>query len=150
LRKVHSEMEAFVKNFFSVLHRDHLKPRGYTKERFTFSRDAGEFVERVQFQGSQWNSAGEPWQFYINVGVQFKDLPPRSPDRDFPRTHAWSRIENIVPGIPAKYQVSPTTVAALASELNTLLAQASASVSALASPARAKCATGKYASLGAT
>lgn len=63
----------FVDSFFTELQKTHLKGLGYKKERRTFSRELPEYIERIQFQGSQWNSPGEPWRFYINVGVQFRD-----------------------------------------------------------------------------
>jgi hypothetical protein len=36
------------------------------------------FTERVQFQGSAWNGGDSAWRFYVNFGVQFHGLPPRS------------------------------------------------------------------------
>lgn len=90
--------------FFSELHRHHLRAKGYRKERRVFSRDHAEFTERVQFQGSSWNSSGSPWVFYVNVGVQFRDLPRRRPDRDLPHSHCWARIESIVPDAPQEFE----------------------------------------------
>jgi len=98
-------MPKAIENFLSQLHREHLKPRGYKKSRHTFSRDCGAFTERFQVQGSAWNDASGPWRFYINVGVEFHDVPPREPARDFPGTHCWTRIENLVPGAPAEFDL---------------------------------------------
>jgi len=92
--------------FFSDLHRSYLKGKGYRKQRHTFTRDHPGFTERVQFQGSAWNSSGSPWRFYINVGVQFRDLPPRLPDRDLPGTHCWARIESLVPEAPSEFELT--------------------------------------------
>lgn len=92
--------------FFSDLHRLHLKAKGYRKQRHTFTRDHPDFTERVQFQGSAWNSSGSPWRFYINFGVQFRSLPPRLPDRDLPGTHCWTRIESLVPEAPAEFELA--------------------------------------------
>ncbi len=91
------DMKRWVEDFFSEFHRHHLKPLGFKKVRHTFSRDLGDYVERFNFQGSAWNSSDEkdPWLFYINVGVEFRDLPPRTPCLDFPKTHWWQRIEHI-------------------------------------------------------
>lgn len=135
-------MDPFVKEFFSSLHSAYLKPSGYSKERFTFSRDVGAYIERIQFRGSAWNSAGEPWRCYINVGLQFKDIPPRSPDRDFPRTHAWGRIESIVDA-PPQFDISTESAAALAPEINALVVAASAALSKLAIELLDKCARGE-------
>ena len=96
----------FVEPFFRRLHREHLKPRGYTKVRRTFSRDMQAYIERVQFQGSSWNDANSPWRFYINFGLQFRELQERSPARDFPQTHCWTRIEHLVPDAPQEYDLS--------------------------------------------
>lgn len=135
-------MAPYVKEFFSSLHNTYLKPAGYSKERFTFSRDAGAYIERVQFQGSTWNAAGESWRFYINVGLQFKDIPPRSPDRDFPRTHVWERIGNIVDA-PSQFDISVESATILASEVNAFIVSASAVISRLAVEVNVKYARGE-------
>jgi hypothetical protein len=96
-------MRDTVKEFFSRLHATHLRPRGYRKERHTFTRELNGFTERIQFQGSAWNSGDSSWRFFVNFGVQFHGLPPRSPDRDLPGTHCWTRIESIVPEAPAEF-----------------------------------------------
>jgi hypothetical protein len=83
-------MQKWVSNFFSELHRNHLKQLGFKKVRHTFSRDAGDYGERINFQGSAWNFSNEPWDFYINVGMEFKDLPAREYWTLLPHTH-WSR-----------------------------------------------------------
>ena len=91
--------------FFSALHRDHLKPLGFRKVRHTFSRKRAGYTERFQFQGSAWNDSTGPWHFYINVGVEFEDLPPRKPSRDFPGTHAWARIDRLVAHAPTEFDL---------------------------------------------
>ena len=98
-------MNASVREFFSSLHREHLKRRGYTKTRHTFSRDMGSYTERIQIQGSAWNDSKSPWRFYINFGVEFHDLPPRTPCRDFPATHCWTRIDSLTPSAAAEYDL---------------------------------------------
>ena|SRR5207245_1692844 len=98
-------MRESVKDFFAALHRVYLKPRAYRKVRHTFSREMDAYTERVQFQGSSWNDSTSPWRFYINFGVEFHNLPPRFPCRDFPNTHCWTRIEGIVPSAPAQYDL---------------------------------------------
>src|SRR5438046_2062639 len=104
-------MRDSVTQFFSRLHREHLKARGYKKVRYTFSRDMGGYTERIQFQGISWNDANSPWRFYITFGVEFPDLPSRSPCRDFPATHCWARIERVVPGAPNQYDLPETGTA---------------------------------------
>jgi hypothetical protein len=94
-----------VKDFLSRLHTDYFKARGYRKQGHTFMRDLKGFTERIQFQGSAWNSKDSSWCFYVNFGVQFHVLLPRSLDRDLPGTHCWGRIESIVPEAPAEFEL---------------------------------------------
>lgn len=72
-------MNQSVESSLSEFHRQQLKPLGFKKVRHTFSRDKETYVERFNFQGSAWNTSesNEPWLFYINVGIEFKDLPDR-------------------------------------------------------------------------
>ena len=118
-------MREFVKAFFSLLHREHLKPSGYRKLRHTFSREMSEYTEHVQFQGSSWNDAASPWRFYINFGVQFAGVSPRTPDRDFPDTHCWTRIEHIVPDALSQYDIPEADLPAFAAEIAAYVASAS-------------------------
>jgi hypothetical protein len=115
-------------NFFINLHHERLKAQGYKKARYTFSREMYGYTERIQFQGSSWNNLDNPWSFYINLGVEFADLPPRTPCRDFPGTHCWTRIEHIVPGAPSEYDLPETPTAVFAAELAAYLDCASRQV----------------------
>ena len=81
-----------VSSFLAELHSVVFKPRGYTKLRRTFQREHDEYAVAFQFQGSDWNSAGSPWRFYLNAGLRFSDLPRRNLDRDFPTIHSWTRV----------------------------------------------------------
>ncbi len=81
-----------VSGFFSKLHSSVLKPRGYTRLRRTFQKEHEGYAVAFQFQGSDWNSAGSPWRFYLNAGLRFSDLPRRDMDRDFPTIHSWTRV----------------------------------------------------------
>lgn len=100
-------MAKVIEEYLSQLHREHLKPRGFTKVGHTFSRQRDSFTERFQVQGSAWNDSSQPWRFYLNVGVAFPDLPPRLPDRDFPATHCWARVDAIVTGAPSHFELQP-------------------------------------------
>jgi len=95
-----------VEQFFSRLDTVHLKPMGYKKQRHTFARDLDGFTERVQFQGSAWNDQEATWRFYVNFGIQFHGLPPRSPDRDLPGPHCWTRIDALVPDAPKDFELT--------------------------------------------
>lgn len=81
-----------VSSFFSELHASVFKPRGYGKVRRTFQKERDGYAVAFQFQGSDWNSAGSPWRFYLNAGLRFLDMPRRVPDRDFPTIHSWTRV----------------------------------------------------------
>lgn len=78
--------------FFAELHGSVFKPRGYSRLRHTFQRDEDGYALAFQFQGSDWNSAGSPWRFYLNAGIRFPDVPRCIPDRDFPTIHTWTRV----------------------------------------------------------
>jgi len=97
---------AALDQFSSVLHMLHLKPRGYRKVRHTFSRQRDGYAEHFQFQGSSWNDENSDWRFYLNCGISFDGLPRRSPDVDFPRTHASTRAEHIVPAALPHYEIN--------------------------------------------
>ncbi len=99
-------MAELVEQFLSRLHATHLKAAGYKKKGHTFSRKRADFTERIQLQGSAWNDGRGPWRFYVNVGILFDGMPPRHPDRDFPGTHCWTRIENLVRGAPPELELS--------------------------------------------
>ena len=91
------------KSFLAALHALHMKPRGYTKVRGTFSKSGVGYVNRIMIQGSAWNTDAEKCRFYINCGMEFSDLPPRVPARDFPGTHCWARSDVIMPGTPSEF-----------------------------------------------
>lgn len=121
-------MRDAVTQFFTKLHREHLKPHGYKKIRHTFSREMEGYVERIQFQGSTWNDAESPWRFFINFGVEFANLSPRNPCRDFPGTHCWTRIEHIVTAAPKHHDLPDAGTEELATELAGYLDSASRQV----------------------
>jgi hypothetical protein len=83
------------------------------------------YIERVQFQGSSWNDANHPWRFYINFGVEFSDLPARSPCHDFPATHCWTRIEYLVAHAPKQFDLPEGDVSKFTTEIADYLEYAS-------------------------
>lgn len=118
-------MQNSVKQFFVEIHASHFRQRGYKKIRHTFHRELDGYIERVQFQGSSWNDANSPWLFYINFGVEFSGLPARSPCRDFPATHCWTRIEALVPRMPPEYRLPEGDVAKFAAKIARCVEKAS-------------------------
>lgn len=116
----------------SELHRSHLKSLGFRKERSTFARERADHVEVFDIQGSQWNSGGEPWRFYLNVGVHFPDVPLDVDSRGIWRgVHALGRIEAIVPGAPESFEVDSSSVQGVARKLADLIVAASERLPAL-------------------
>lgn len=90
-------MKKWLDEFLSEFHKNHLKELGFKKVRRTFSRDMSNYWERFNFQGSSWNSSDEEnWRYYINVGIEFKDLDERKYWSYFPHTHWSGRIESVV------------------------------------------------------
>lgn len=89
--------KVWLTKLLSELHRESLKPAGFSKDGRTFSRDRGEYVERFNFQGSSWSSAAETL-FYLNVGVEFTEFGPAEQDwMYFKRTHWAARVDELVP-----------------------------------------------------
>jgi len=130
-------MQDKVEGFFSRLHAIYLKPSGYKKSRHTFVRERDGFTERIQFQGSSWNSRDSAWRFYVNFGIQFHGLPSRTPDRDLPGTHCWTRIDGLVDGAPKEFDVTGDDDK-LARDIAFLLEQASDRVTAEISKLRGR------------
>jgi len=87
------------KRFVSELHTFDLKTRGFTKNGHTFARKRDRYTERVQVQGSSWNSSSDPkWRFYLNAGVYFEGLPEPKANRALPGTHVYGRLSSFSPG----------------------------------------------------
>lgn len=109
--------------FLTDFHRTQLKPLGFKKKGHTLSRDKGGYWERLNFQGSSYNGPDfESWTFYLNIGVEFKelhsaefDLLPRPEPSLFPHgegvlpidhwtyfggTHWAIRLNDLLPDAP--------------------------------------------------
>ena len=121
-------MRSPVTEFLSVLQHEHLAARGFKRARHTFSRPRDGYVERIQFQGRAWNNANGSWHFYVNFGVEFADLPSRGSARDFPATHCWARIEDIVPDAPQRYDARRKSAGKCAAEIAGYVDRASRAV----------------------
>lgn len=111
---------------FSRLHREHLKPCGFKKERYTFTRDAGPYLERFNFQGSDFSSSAEK-RFYINVGIWFPEFADDTTGSGYFSGNHWAtRIARVVPEAPPHWDADGATdVAALAAQLARLVGEAS-------------------------
>ena len=103
-------MNKWLNQFLSDFHQAYLKKLGFKKVRHTFSRDMGSYWERFNFQGSAWNGAGdEYWTFYLNVGVEFKDLEPERNWSYFAHTHWADRMETVVSSAPSAWDYNLDT-----------------------------------------
>lgn len=124
-------MKKWLDEFLSEFHKHYLKSLGFKKVRRTFSRDMGDYWERFNFQGSSWNYPdNEDWRYYINLGVEFKDLEARRNWSYFSHTHWSGRIESVVKSASAvnKYNEN-TNKKELAEKLNGYILQASRKMS---------------------
>jgi hypothetical protein len=121
-------MNSTVKEFFRMFHDRHLKPRGFKKVGHNFYRIADDYTERIQFQGSAWNSAGGPWRFYVNIGVEFRGIRTRT-NRGFPRTHCHGRLNDIVKRSPQHFDFALNKAEQLARRLSRLLESATDTIS---------------------
>ena len=103
-------MKKWLDEFLSEFHKNHMKELGFKKVRRTFSRDKGEYWERYNFQGSAWNYPDQKdWRYYINIGVEFKDLKRLEHWSYFPQTHWAARIGAVVKSAPAIKEYNENT-----------------------------------------
>lgn len=103
-------MKEWLDQFLSDFHREYLKELGFKKARRTFSRDKDSYWERFNFQGSTSNYPDRAnWRFFLNVGIEFKDLEPLRNWSGFPHTHWANRIESVVKNAPGIYHYNLST-----------------------------------------
>ena len=126
------EMKGWLDEFLGEFHRTRLKPSGFKKARRTFSRDRGRYWERFNFQGSTANYPGvDDWRFYLNVGVEFKDVASRRDWSYFAQTHWAARLESVIASAPPVWKYNTRTHRfEQAEELETLILEASAKIAA--------------------
>ncbi len=134
-------LKSLLNTLLSDVHRKHLKPIGFKKNERTFSRDKGSYWERFHFQASRRNYPGvEDWRFYINVGVEFKDLEPRRWWSYVAHTHWAARLGTVVPGAPSHWTYNLSTDReAFSHEIATLVTEASVSVATSLDRVRQEC-----------
>jgi hypothetical protein len=88
-----------------------LTPLGFGCSGAVFSRPRGAYIERYHIAGSQWNSGSFPWQFSIEVGVFFPDVPPLANVKGFWRkAHAVGSSGGILRGTWQGFDVEPRTL----------------------------------------
>lgn len=127
-------VSALGKQLGTCLHQEFLRKSGFRKSGATLYRDCEGYRELYTIQGSSWNSGEEPWEFYLNVGVQLPGVefagskPPTLSSR-----HAEGR--------------SASCVEVVVTELAALIADCSAALPMLLPPVRARAAAGLWSPL---
>jgi len=106
----------------------------------------GTYWEHFNFQASQWNGApGVHWSFYLNVGVEFKDLERRKNYVFLAQTHCAGRIEQIVLSAPHAWRYNAeTNREALIRELLPLIESASQIMACNITHLRSQYVTGEF------
>ena len=130
-------------SLLSELYREEMKLLGFRKKGRTFSRERPTYFERFNFQGSTTSDfANDYGRFFINVGIEFRDLPPLRYWSLFPHTHWACRVEQLVPDAPSQLEYGQATDrVSLKREIFSLLAASSKALSARAEELRKECLT---------
>jgi hypothetical protein len=123
-------MRPLVKKFIAELYQSKLRGCGFRKTYHTFSRKESSYVEYFEIQGSAWNLPEKPWRFYINVSVDFPDLP----ELERVYHHASCRIEAIVNTAASEYDLSEETYQTLLTDIPKYFEEASVCLPALVPP----------------
>jgi hypothetical protein len=103
-------MKNWIPTLLSELHKQYLKPLGFTKVRQTVSRDRGGYQEHFNFQSSRSNF-GDERRFHLNVEIKFNDLDAGTQYWSYLTggTHwaGWPR--QLVKGAPEHWDCNPST-----------------------------------------
>ena len=70
-----------------------LKTHGFKKKALTWRKDAGECIQVLNIQGSQWSDS-----FYLNLGIYFKALGGESAPNEYD-CHIRERLTGITPDL---------------------------------------------------
>jgi hypothetical protein len=121
-----------------------MKPRGFTKRGHIFTRKKVGYLERVQIQGSKWNSnSSAEWTFYLNAGVLFTDLPEPTANRGFPGTHVYGRSSNFMEGYPSEFRVTLNNIDVVRCEFEESVDQTCQAIAAVRAELRDAAAAGR-------
>jgi hypothetical protein len=132
--------------FARELHRNILKPRGYTKVARVFQCERQGYIEYIQIQGSSWNSGEEPWEFYVNVSVLFPDIHHISFARGI-KYHGSGRLDGLVSGAPPSFDLTATNLDQLVSEIGQFISEASQRLPELLPPVLRRASEGFFSPL---
>ena len=134
--------------FTSHLHATHLKPAGFRKIGATSVRPRTGYMEMYNIQGSDWNSAGNPWKFYLNVLVRLDDLGPLQGHRATPTYyHANARSNRIIEKSPADFSLTDRSMEAVAAGVAEIIFEITELISDMLPPVRERALTGLYSPL---
>lgn len=113
-----------------------LKPYGFTRKGARFSRDHAQYCEHFAVSGSRWNSGEAPWEFSVDVGVFFPEIPAREGARGLWRnSHAVGSTNSILAGSPTAFFVTPDNVESVASEVAKIILATSEQLPGIVAPA---------------
>ena len=103
-----------------------LKPYGFTRKGARFSREHAQYYEHFAVSGSRWNSGEAPWEFSVDVGVFFPELPAREGAKGLWRySHAVGSTNSILAGSPTVFFVTSDNVESVANEVAKIILETS-------------------------
>jgi hypothetical protein len=100
----------------------------------------------LRIQGGGLNSGADPWVFYVNVSVRFKNLPGSLASQGS-KYDADTRIERIVQEAPARFELTEQNFNEVVALLARLSEKASALLPDLLVPVRERASRGLYSSI---
>lgn len=113
-----------------------LKSHGFSRSGARLSRGQGQYVEHYAIDGNRWQSGALPWEFSVDVGVFFHDIPERAGAKGLWRhSHAVGCMDRIVKDSPPSFLVFPDTVDDVADEVAKIILMTSEHLPGIVSPA---------------
>ena len=120
-----------------------LKPHDFKRNGVVLLRESELYSERYVISGSRWNSGEEPWEFSVDVGVFFNDVPPRECAKGLWRnSHAVGGTDQIVEQSPPSFYVSHSNVEDVSRHVAAIVLEASGNLPALVGPAHKRAKSG--------
>lgn len=117
-------MNDLMKRITTNIHAEYLKTMGFKKNRQRFCLTSTNYIVHLDFQSSSWNTLRISSIFYLNIGVQFTDLPPNPYWTGIPDTHWAGRIHSLVSSAPHQWKCDEKTdIQSLIREIAGLITQ---------------------------
>ena len=130
------------KDLANRIHAGWLNAHGFKKSGATFSRERVGYIERYQIDGSRWNSGEEPWEFDVNVGVQFEGIPLREAKGLWAKAHAIGGLSRIIDEAPVSFSVAASTLEAVSEAVALQILKASEQLPYIVGPAKDRAVAG--------